>query len=204
MRKILYARLSRYGIYPIPSISNLSSSLSNFKSTAFVSVKPHQLLLWHHRLRHPSSRILYSVLNIVFSSLSLSMVDEVCSFCENCISAKMHRLHLNKTPIASTFVLEIVHSDVQGPSPITLLLGFNYYLLFVDDYTRFTWLFLLKNKSEVLSMFKHFKFVVETQQNSKLKILRTDNGSKYTNVEFQLFCFAHGILHQASCPHTPE
>ena len=110
--KILYVGLSRDGIYPIPSISDLSSSLSHFKSTAFVSIKPHQLLLWHHRLGHPSSRILYSVLNTVFSSLSLSMVDEVCSFCEYCISAKIHRLHLNKTPIVSTSVLEIVHSDV--------------------------------------------------------------------------------------------
>ena len=202
--KILYAGLSRDGVYPIPSISDLSSSLNHFKSFAFVPVKPHQILLWHHRLGHPHSRVLYSVLKTVFSSLSLSMIDEVCSSCEYCISAKMHRLYLNKSSIVSTSILEIVHSDVWGPSPITSLLGFNYYVLFVDDYTRFTWLFLLKSKSEVLFMFKHFKNMVETQHNSKLKILRIDNGSEYTNAEFQSYCSAHGILHQSSCPHTPE
>ena len=46
--------------------------------------------------------------------------------------------------------------------------------------------------------------MVETQHNSKLKILRTDNGSEYTNPEFQSFCSTHGILHQTSCPHTPK
>ena len=204
MGKILYAGLSRDGVYPIPSISDLSSSLNHFKSFAFVSIKPHQILLWHHRLGHPHSRALYSVRKTVFSSLSLSMIDEVCSSCEYCISAKMHRLHLNKSSIVSTSILEVVHSDVWGPSPITSLLGFNYYVLFVDDYTCFTWLFLVKSKSEVLSMFKHFKNMVETQDNSKLKILRIDNGFEYTNAEFQYYCSAHGILHQSSCPHTPE
>ena len=53
-------------------------------------------------------------------------------------------------------------------------------------------------------MFKHFKTMVETQHNSKLKVLRTDNGSEYTSAEFQSYCSAHGILHQSSCPHTPE
>ena len=110
--KILYAGLSRDGVYPIPSISDLSSSLNHFKSSAFVFVKPHQILLWHHRLGHPHSRVLYFVLKTVFSSLSLSMIDEVCSFCEHCISAKMHRLHLNKSSIVSNSILELVHSDV--------------------------------------------------------------------------------------------
>ena len=97
-----------------------------------------------------------------------------------------------------------MHSDVWGPSPLTSLLSFNYYVIFVDDYSRFTWLFLLKHKNEVLSVFKHFKSMVETQFNSKLKILRTDNGSEYINNDFKSFCSISGILHQSSYPHTPE
>ena len=77
-------------------------------------------------------------------------------------------------------------------------------MIFVDDYSRFTWLFLLKHKNEVLYVFKHFKSMVETQFSSKLKILRTDNGSKYINNEFKSFCSTSGILHQSSYPHTPE
>ena len=76
-------------------------------------------------------------------------------------------------------------------------------MIFIDDYSRFTWLLLLKHKNEVLSVFKHFKSMVETQFSSKLKILRTDNGSEYINNDFKSFCSTSGILHQSSCPHTP-
>ena len=100
----------------------------------------------------------------------------------------MHRFHLNKTPLGSSSILELVHSDVWGPSPLTSLLSFNYYVIFVDNYSRFTWLFLLKHKNEVPSVFKHFKSMVETQFNSKFKILRTDNGSEYINNDFKSFC----------------
>ena len=123
--------------------------------------------------------------------------------CEFCISAKMYKHHLNKTPIVCTSVLDIVHSDVWGPSPITSFLSFNYYVIFVDDCTRFTWFILLKHKSEVLSIFKHFKSLVETQHSTKLKVLRIDNGSEYTNFDFA-YCSENGILHQTSYPHTPE
>ena len=204
--KILYAGLSKDGVYPIPSNHNLSSTsyLNSVRNSTFVTVKPHHILLWHHRLGHPSSKILLSALKPVFPSISLSQIDDVCSSCEFCISAKMHRFHLNKTPLVSTSLLELVHGDVWGPSPLTSLLSFNYYVIFVDDYSRFTWLFLLKHKNEVLSVFKHFKSMVETQFNSKLKILRTDNGSEYINNDFKSFCSISGILHQSSYPHTPE
>ena len=114
----------------------------------------------------------------------------------------MHKYPLTKTPIVSNFVLVVVHSDVWGPAPLSSILGFSYYMIFVDDYTRFTWLFLLKHKHEVLSVFKHFKALVENQFSTKLKVLRTDNGTKYTNSAFQAFCSSHSILHQTSCPHT--
>ena len=204
--KIIYAGLSKDGVYLIPSNPNLSSTscFNSVQNPAFVTVKAHHILLWHHRLGHPSSKILLSALKLVFPSISLSQIDDVCSSYEFCISAKMHRFHLNKTPFVSTSFLEIVHNDVWGPSPLTSLLGFNYYVIFVDDYSWFTWLFLLKHKNEVLSVFKHFKSMVETQFSSKLKILRTDNGSEYINNDFKSFCSISGILHQSSRPHTFE
>ena len=202
--KIIYKGLSKDGIYPIPSLFDLSASLHHSNCSAFMFVKPQQLLIWHHRLGHPSSKFLYSTLKHVFSSFTLSLIDEVCSSCEFYISAKMHKHHLNKTPIVSTSVLDIVHNDVWGPSPITSLLGFNYCVIFVDDYTRFTWFFLLKHKNEVLSVFKHFKSLVETQHSTKLKVLRTNNGSEYTNSDFQAYWSKNGILHQTSCPYIPK
>ena len=74
----------------------------------------------------------------------------------------MHKSSLNKTSIVSNSVLDIVHSDVWGLAPLKSVLCFNYYVIFVDNRTRFTWLFLLKHKHEVHSVFKHFKALVET------------------------------------------
>ena len=138
--KILYKGLSKDGVYPIPSNPTLSSTscFNSVQNSAFVTVKPHQIKLWHHRLGHPSSKILFSALKPVFHSISLSQIHDVCSSCEFCISAQMHRFHLNKTPLVSTSLLELVHNDVWGPSLLTSLLGFNYYVIFIDDYSRFT------------------------------------------------------------------
>ena len=134
--------------------------------------------------------------------MSLSQIEKLCSSCTYCISAKMHKSYLNKTSIVSNSVLDIVHSDVWDPAPLTYVFGFNYYVIFVDDCTIFTWLFLLKHKHEVLSMFKHFKALVETQYSTKIKVLRIDNGTEYINTIFQAFCSSNGILHLTSCPHT--
>ena len=115
----------------------------------------------------------------------------------------MHILPLCKREIQSTSMLQIVHSGVWGPAPISSLLGYNYYAVFIDDFTRFTWFFLLKQKNELFTVFKHFKNLVEIQYSS-IKVLRSNNGRKYVNSQFQTFCSDHGILHQISCPRTPQ
>ena len=87
---------------------------------------------------------------------------------------------------------------------LLLLMIFVYYVLFVDVYSKFTWLYLLKHNSDVLDVFRYFKATVENQLNSKIKVLRTDNGGEFTFNAFKLFCSSHGIIHQFSCPHTPQ
>ena len=93
-RKILYKGLSKDGVYPIPSSSSLSSSIA-FNSTSTVSashsLKSDALLLWHYRLRHPSSRLLCYALKPFFHSVTLFQIEDCCSSCEYCISAKMHK-----------------------------------------------------------------------------------------------------------------
>jgi hypothetical protein len=75
---------------------------------------------------------------------------------------------------------------------------------FIDDYTRFTWFFPLKYKSQVLESFKHFKSTMENILDCHIKILRSDCGGEYSKSEFQSFCSSNGILHQFSCPHTSQ
>ena len=101
-------------------------------------------------------------------------------------------------------MLQIVHSDVWGPTPISSLFGYSYYVVFIDDFTRYTWFFLLKQKSELFVVFKHFQNLVETQYFAKIKILKSDNGREYLNSQFQQFCSESGIVHQTSCPYVPQ
>ena len=124
--------------------------------------------------------------------------------CETCILAKSHRvsypLRLNKrdTPFS------LIHSDVWGPSPITTVFGFRWFVLFVDDCTRMTWLYLLKHKDEVFGVFKSFHAMVNTQFSAKVQVLRSDNGGEYVNHQFHDYFENHGILNETSCTQTPQ
>jgi hypothetical protein len=63
-----------------------------------------------------------------------------------------------------------------------------YYPKFIDDHSRKTWIYFLKAKSEVFTMFQEFKALVENQTGKKIKVLRLDNGGEYASTEFVEFC----------------
>ena len=116
----------------------------------------------------------------------------------------MTQLPFSHSNTSASFPLQIVYSDVWGPAPITSLNGFRYYVSFIDAYSRFTWFFPLKNKSQVLSSFIHFKNTMENLLGSTIKIFRTDCGGEYSKNAFQSLCSSHGILHQFTCPHMSQ
>lgn len=91
-----------------------------------------------------------------------------------------------------------------GPSPTNSLSGFRYFVTFVDDCSRATWVYMLKNKSDVFATFKSFHSMVLTQFNTKLQILWFNNGGKYLYREFSSFLDTSGITHQTTCPGTPK
>ena len=103
----------------------------------------------------------------------------------------------------SNFSLQLVHNDVWGLALVTSVLGYRFYVIFVNDFTRFTWLFLLKHKSKVFTVFLHFKALVENQFGSTIKTLKTNGGGECTSNHFKSFCLDNGIQHQLSCPYTP-
>ena len=67
------------------------------------------------------------------------------------------------------------------------LSGYEYYVTFIDDYSRKTWIYFLKNKSEVFGKFKELKALIENSSNKSIKTLRTYNGGEYTSKEFEAF-----------------
>ena len=112
----------------------------------------------------------------------------------NIVSGKMHQLSFPTSTFQASKPLELVHFDVWGLALITSINDFQYYILFVDEYSKFTWLYLLKHKSNVLNIFKFFKATIENQLDSKIKVLRTNYGGEFTFNAFKLLCSTHGLV----------
>jgi transposase InsO family protein len=87
---------------------------------------------------------------------------------------------------------------------VAYLNGYLYYVLFIDDHSRKTWICFLKNKDGVLAKFQEFKVQVENQTRRKIKILRLDNGGEYTSKEFNSFCIEAGIKREFTILYNPQ
>ncbi|CAL8994313.1 unnamed protein product [Prunus brigantina] len=157
-----------------------------------------QIWLWHRRLGHPS----FGYLKRPFPSLFRSC-DESSFKCETCILAKSHRTVFPLSDKKAAKPFDLVHSDVWGPARVTSN-GFRWFVTFIDDCTRLTWVFLLKNKHDVASILPDFCTMVSTQFHAQVKVFRTDNGGEYVNNTLASFFRAQGIIHQTTTPFTPQ
>ena len=101
-------------------------------------------------------------------------------------------------------ILEIIHSDVCGPMSSNYLRGSAYYVSFIDEFSRKTWVYFMKNKDEVFSKFKEFKSLIENHIEKKIKILRSDNGREFTSNELKDLCKESGIKRDLSAPYNPQ
>ena len=98
----------------------------------------------------------------------------------------------------------LIHSDVWGPCSVTSVSGFKWFVTFIDCYTHMTWIYMLRGKHKVLGCFQDFHKLVANQFNTRIRILRTDNGKEYVNNVFGAYLSEHGIIHQTTCPNTPS
>lgn len=115
------------------------------------------------------------------------------SFCTACCLGKIRRPFpptLNECPAP----LHLMHTNLWGPSPIPSSSGYKYYIHFVDDYTKFTWIYLLRNKSEAFPIFCQFKAQLELLLESQIKSTQSDKGDAFTDS-----LKTSGIHHRA-CP----
>jgi transposase InsO family protein len=100
--------------------------------------------------------------------------------------------------------LQLVHTDICGPLDPISFGGNKYFITFIDDFSRKSWVYLLKEKSSALAVFKNFKAFTEAESNYKLVAIRSDRGGEYTLNAFQDFCRENGIKHQLTSAYTPQ
>ncbi|KAL0459208.1 UNVERIFIED_CONTAM: Retrovirus-related Pol polyprotein from transposon TNT 1-94 [Sesamum latifolium] len=146
--------------------------------------------LWHIRLGHLSERGMTELhkRNMLHGVKSCKL--DCCKFC---VLGKQTKVSFTIGKHKTEGILDYVHSDVWGPTRKSSLGGSLYYVMFTDDFSRKVWVYFLKQKSEVLAKFKLWKVEVENQTGRKIKYLRSDNGTEYTDSQFQKFCEEHGI-----------
>ena len=152
-------------------------------------------LLIHSCLGHPNISK-FRIIVSRFSSLS-SIECELCQLRKHTCFPFLRRLDQRKK---SHF--ELVHIDIWGSSWIKSTLGFRHFVTFIDDYSRCTWLFLMKNRVELFCIFQKFHSEVRAQFNTSIRILRSDNVKEYLYGPFSSFMSSYEILYQSSCAYT--
>jgi len=149
-KEIIECGTERRGLYYIDEIVHKGHAMLAHGTVT------RQVWLWHRRLGHPS----FGYLKILFPSLFTSNTELIK--CETCIRTKNHRVTfpLNNNRVNSIFSL--IHSDVWGPAPNSHNNQFKYFVLFVDNFSRMTWVYILKHKSEVPDKFYAFYQMIHT------------------------------------------
>jgi transposase InsO family protein len=106
--------------------------------------------------------------------------------------------------MTTTRPLEILHMDLFGPVAYISISGNKYGLVIVDDYSRFTWVFFLQDKSETQEVLKKFLRRAQSEFDTKVKKIRSDNGTEFKSTQVEDFLDEEGIKHEFLTPYTPQ
>ncbi|CAH9083274.1 unnamed protein product, partial [Cuscuta epithymum] len=152
---------------------------------------------WHLRLGHPHLEALKSVLkHCNVPTINKSELD----FCSSCCLGKVHRLPSSPSTTIFQSPFELIFTDLWGPAPVLSFDGYSYYISFIDAFTRYTWIYFLKKKSDALIAFQNFYQYILNQFSVSIKAVQSDWGGEFRS--FTNFLIEKGITHRIICPHT--
>jgi transposase InsO family protein len=172
---------------------------------ALASRAPLTRSLWHRRLVHiGEAKIEQALKHALAQGLKVDSDDPIPHICVPCVHGKQHRdpfpakaSHRSKTPF------ERIHSDLHEVPCLTSS-GYRYWLTFIDDCSRYAWIYLLKHKSEAFDAFKLFKAMVEKQYNAVIRFFHEDKGGEYIGHKWDAFFGEHGIRREHTTRATPQ
>jgi hypothetical protein len=130
--------------------------------------------IWHFRLGHLS----LSRMTTLHSKFPYVTVDQT-GICDICHLAKHRKLPYNNSFSRADKAYDVIHFDIWGPIAIKSIHGFSYFLTVVDDYSRYTWIILMKSKAETRQNIINLIKMIKTQYNHDVKIVRSDNGPEF-------------------------
>ncbi|GJR36827.1 ribonuclease H-like domain-containing protein [Tanacetum coccineum] len=155
---------------------------------------------WHQRLGHPGSEVLRLLVSNNLISCNKTQSSVLFHACQ---LGKHVRLpfSLSKTIVKALF--DIIHSDLWT-SPLTIVSGIKYYVLFLDHFSHYLWVYPLRHKSDVLSKFIHFRAYVKNHFNCDIKSLQCDHRGEFDNTAIHQLFVTNGISIRFSCPKTSQ
>ncbi|GAU35639.1 hypothetical protein TSUD_394790 [Trifolium subterraneum] len=156
--------------------------------------------LWHCRMGHPSTQFLQQLSCLIKCCSDFNKI----KCCDICHKSNQCRLSFSQSMNKAERPFDLIHCDLWGKYNTTSSNGSHYFLTLVDDHTRGTWVYLMKHKSQTTNVLVNFYKMIETQFNTKIKKIRSDNGTEFTNSKVQSFLMDKGLLHETSCVATPQ
>ncbi|WZZ15661.1 hypothetical protein YC2023_108750 [Brassica napus] len=177
-------------LYMLEELTSVPDYSCSFTSASLLNKNA----LWHARVGHPHVK----ALNLMVPGVVFENKD-----CEACILGKHCRTVFQKSTTVYDNCFDLIHSDVWT-APCLSRDSYKYFVTFIDEKSKYTWLTLIQTKDRVLDAFRNFQTYVTNHYHAKIKILRSDNGGEYTSHAFKQHLSQHGILHQTSCPYTPQ
>nr|GEZ61900.1 retrovirus-related Pol polyprotein from transposon TNT 1-94 [Tanacetum cinerariifolium] len=160
--------------------------------------------LWHMRYGHLNFGDL-KLLSSKGMMKGLDHIDHPNQVCKGCLFGKHARSSfLKESTSRAKEPLQLIHTDLCGPiTPPSH--GKNlYFILFIDDYSRKTWVYFLKEKSQAFEAFKSFKAMVEKEKGLKIKSMRSDRVGEFLSKEFNKFCEDNRIRRFLTAPYSPQ
>lgn len=160
---------------------------------------------WHRKLGHINFGSMCKMKNGLVNGIEFNKRCEI--EIQNCIACKEGKQARKSFPISKTRtdnILDLIHSDLNGPMENRSIGGARYILNFIDDHSRKKFVYFIQEKAEVFDKFVEFEALVENQTGRKIKALRSDNGGEYINSSFEKYFKKNGIKHMTSVPYTPE
>lgn len=200
------------GLYKITLNPEFAQSLVTLHSNIGLKhglITERSSILWHRRLGHISrNRIEKLVKNGILENLDFTDFQ----ICVDCIKRKQTK-HTKKGATRSNELLEIIHTDICGPLNIPCLSGEKYFITFIDNFSRYGYVYLIHEKSQAVDILEVYITEVERQLDRKVKIVRSDRGGEYYGKydesgqnpgPFAKFLEKKGICAQYTMPGTPQ
>jgi transposase InsO family protein len=167
--------------------------------------KPNMGWLWHLRLAHVGMKNLHKLLKgehiLGLTNVHFEKV-RICSACQAGKQVGVH--HPHKNIMTTDRLLELLYMDLFSLISYIRIDGSKYCLVIVDDYSRFTWVFFLRGKSQTQETLKRFLRQAQNVFGLRIKKIRSDNGTEFKNSQIEGFLEEEGINHEFSYPYTPQ